>query len=147
MDNSSSRLIEVFFYGLYMDDSILKNRDVVAKNKRVASVNGYRLRIGKNATLLRDEGSKAYGVICSLTHNDIYKLYAGAGLTSYVPETLTVRTNNNKSLTALCYVLLDPPLQDEINNNYYQKLILCMKECGLPIPQVSIVNSFKYKER
>ncbi len=135
MDNSSSRLVEVFFYGLYMDDSILKSRDVVAKNKKVGYVDGYRLRIGKNATLLRDKNSKSYGVICSITHDDIYKLYGATGLINYVPEALIVRTDDSKNSPAICYVLLNPPRKDEINSDYYQKLTLCMKEYGFPLPK------------
>ncbi len=135
MDNSSSRLVEVFFYGLYMDDSILKSRDVVAKNKRIGYVDGYRLRIGKNATLLRDKNSKSYGVICSIMHDDIYKLYGLAGLVNYVPEALIVRTDDSKKSPAMCYVLLNPPHEEEINSDYYQKLGSCMKEYGLSIPQ------------
>ncbi len=135
MDNSSSRLVEIFFYGLYMDDSILKNLDVVAKNKRVAYVDWYRLRIGKNATLLREKSSKCYGVVCSIMHDDIYKLYIDTGLVNYVPEALLVSTDDSKSFAAICYVLLNPPQKDEINSDYYQKLGSCMKEYGLQIPQ------------
>ena len=135
MDNSSNRLIDIFFDGLYMEDSLLRSREVDPKNRRIGFVDGYKLRIGKNATLLRNEGSRTYGIIYSLTHHDIYKLYAGAGLTNYVPEALSIKTEDNKILMALSYLLLTPPYPEETNTDYYQKLTYCMKDYGLPIPE------------
>jgi len=134
VDNSSSRRVDVFFYGLYMDDSILKNLGVVVSHKKPVYVEGYRLRIGKNATLLREENSRAYGVVCSLSHSDIHRLYAARGLANYVPEAITVRTSEGRGFAAICYVLLTPPHEDEINSDYYQTLVSCMKVYGLPIP-------------
>ena len=133
MDNSSSRRLDIFFYGLYMDDSILKNLGVVASHKKPVYVDGYRLSIGKNATLLREENSRTYGIVCSLTHEDIHRLYADRGLISYVPEAITARTDEGRSFAAISYVLLTPPHEDEINNDYYQALASCMKAYGLPI--------------
>lgn len=52
MDNSNQRLNDVFFYGLYMDEEILKSKNVEPRNKRIAVVYDYKLRIGKMATLL-----------------------------------------------------------------------------------------------
>jgi len=34
MDNSNSRLQEVFFYGLYMDEEILKSKGIIIRGKR-----------------------------------------------------------------------------------------------------------------
>ena len=34
MDNSKDRLLDVFFYGLYMDEEILKSKNVNPRKKR-----------------------------------------------------------------------------------------------------------------
>jgi len=127
MDNSQNRLHEVFFYGLYMDPEILRNKDVNPRNPRVAKVKGYKLRIGKLATLLRDEKSEACGIVYSLTHSEIYKLYVGSGLNEYVSESLIAYTKDSKTLPVLCCNLLTPPQNDEVNLEYENKLINCMK--------------------
>ena len=134
MDNSNERLVEIFFYGLYMDDRILLERDIVSRNKRIGTLLGYRLRIGDNSTLVRDVDAVAYGIVCSLKHEEIHKLYAGCGLDHYVPEAVMVKIDE-QFIPAMCYVLLDPPLEDETNEAYYQKLALCMEQYGMPVPK------------
>lgn len=47
----SDRPIKVFFYGLFMDDSLLRSRGIVGLNPRPATVEEFGLRIGKRATL------------------------------------------------------------------------------------------------
>ena len=70
-DNSKNRLHDVFFYGLYMDPDVLEQKGVQPRNPRIAKVEGYELRIGSKATLLRERGGVAYGVVYSLTHSEI----------------------------------------------------------------------------
>lgn len=135
MNNSKERLHDVFFYGLYMDEEILKSKNVEPRNRRIGIVNGYELRIGKMATLLRKDKAKTYGLTYSLTHNEIDILYKKSGLTDYVTEALMVELNDGSSIATLCCNLLDPPTDDEKNDEYYQKLIQCMESYGLPIPQ------------
>jgi len=102
MDNTKNRLNEVFFYGLYMDPEILQTKGVAARNPRKATAKGYRLRIGKMATLLREAEREAYGIVYQLTHSELNALYWGAGLTGYVAEALSVETEEGKALAVLC---------------------------------------------
>ena len=134
MDNSNERLIEIFFYGLYMDDNILRERGIVSRNKRIGAIMGYRLRIGDNSTLMRDRDAVAYGIVCSLKHEEIHQLYVGCGLDHYVPEAVMVKIED-QYIPTLCYVLMDPPLEDETNEAYYQKLAPCMEQYGMPVPK------------
>ena len=136
MNNSNQRLNDVFFYGLYMDEEILKSKNVVPRNKRIAVANGYELRIGNMATLLRKSNAKAYGIVYSLTHDEIDILYVKSGLSDYVTEALIVELENGSSIVALCSNLLNPPKTEESNNEYHQKLIKCMENYKLPEPKV-----------
>jgi hypothetical protein len=135
MDNSNQRLNDVFFYGLYMDEEILKTKNVVPRNKRIAVAYGYSLRIGKMATLLRKEDAKTYGLVYSLTHDEIDILYKKAGLIEYVTEALIVKLEDGSSIATLCCNLLNPPVDNEHNDKYHQKLITCMENYKLPIPK------------
>jgi len=134
MDNSNKRLNDVFFYGLYMDEEILKSKKVEPRNRRVAVAGGYTLRIGKMATLLRDDKSKVHGLVYSLTHHEIDTLYAKAGLTEYVAEAIMVELEDGSFLATLCCNLLNPPADNESNDEYHKKLLLCMEGYGLPLP-------------
>jgi len=135
MNNSNQRLNNVFFYGLYMDEEILKSKGVKPRNKRRAIADGYALRLGNMATLLRKENATAYGMVYSLTHEEMDILYKNSGLTQYVNEALMVELENKSNIVTLCSVLLDAPKVDESNDEYYQKLVTCMKKYGLEIPK------------
>jgi len=134
MDNSNQRLNEVFFYGLYMDEKILKSKNVEPRNKRVAFANDYKLRIGNMATLLREKDSQAYGLVYSLTHDEIYILYTKSGLTDYISESILVELDDGSKIATLCCILLNPPANNESNLEYFKKLKDCMKFYKLPIP-------------
>jgi len=135
MNNSNQRLNDVFFYGLYMDEEILKSKNIVGRNKRIGVADGYELRIGNMATLLRKENAKAYGIVYSLTHDEIDILYKKAGLTEYVTEAIIIKLEDGTSIATLCCNLLNPPKDDETNDEYYKKLINCMRGYNLTLPQ------------
>jgi len=135
MNNSTQRLNDVFFYGLYMDEEILKSKGVEPRNKKRAIAHGYVLRLGNMATLLRKENATAYGMVYSLTHEEIDILYKNSGLTQYVNEALMVELEDKSNIVVLCSVLLDAPKVDESNEEYYKKLVMCMKKYGLEIPK------------
>jgi hypothetical protein len=46
-----------------------------------------------------------------------------------------VELENKSNIVTLCSVLLDAPKVDESNDEYYQKLVTCMKKYGLEIPK------------
>ena len=134
MDNSESRLNDVFFYGLYMDPEVLDTKGVEPRKPRKGMVKGYCLRVGKMATLLKTPNSEAHGMVYSLTHDEINKLYRGAGLDAYVAEALLVQLEDNEQVAALCCNLLVPPGAGEENPEYVTRLIQCMNKLGLPLP-------------
>ena len=130
-DNSKNRLHDVFFYGLYMDPDVLEQKGVQPRNPRIAKVEGYELRIGSKATLLRERGGVAYGVVYSLTHSEINSLYWGAGLDAYAAEALLAKIGEDNQ-AVLCCNLVEPPAKDESNPEYGQKLAAAMKKLGVP---------------
>ena len=132
MDNSPDRLHDVFFYGLYMDPDILEQQGITIRNPRKGTVTDYILRIGNRATLLRQANAKAHGLIYSLTHNEIHRLYWGAGLEQYRSEAIIVQTESGP-VAALCCNLLDPPGEQESNTDYNSKLKSVMEKLDLPI--------------
>jgi hypothetical protein len=130
-DNSKERLHDIFFYGLYMVPEILEQKGVVPRNPRKGTVEGFELRIGNKATLLRATGKTSYGMVYSLNHDEIYSLYQGSGLTEYAPEAIAVNIEKGV-IPALCCNLIDPPNERESNQEYESKLKAAMKELGLP---------------
>src|SRR5712692_4796508 len=111
----TERTIEAFFYGLFMDVDLLREKQVTPVNPRPASVDGFSLRIGARATLLPAPETRAYGILISLTHRELSQLYSGPGLEQYRPEAVVARTLEGESVPALCYNLPEAPLPHERN--------------------------------
>jgi hypothetical protein len=80
------RRIEVFFYGLFMDADLLRTKGAEPIKIRPACAPGFALRIGQRATLLRNPGARAYGMLMELTHDEIEQLYSEASVRAYRPE-------------------------------------------------------------
>jgi len=78
MRDDRTRHIDVFFYGLFMDEAILRDKGVDPRGRRVASVENFCLLIGARATLWPCADGAAHGVVFSLTHGEVDALYSEA---------------------------------------------------------------------
>lgn len=136
----TDRHIDVFFYGLFMDDKLLRSKGIVPMNPRPASLEGFGLRIGKRATLVpaRHEGS--YGMIMGLTHDELQALYSGPGLEHYRPEAVLCTTLSGEQVCALCYNLPNAPAPDEVNEEYAGQLRAVLAKLGFPAEYVELVR-------
>ena len=67
--------MEVFFYGLFMDTTVLSNNGILPLNPRTGYLNDYKLRIGKKASLIPCEGERSYGVVMTMDKEALHKLY------------------------------------------------------------------------
>jgi len=116
------RKIDVFFYGLFMDEDLLKSKGVAPANIRSASVSGFQLRIGERATLLPAQSGRVFGLIASLSHAELERLYSEPGVQAYKPEAVLGQLSNGEVLAALCFNLPEPPSADERNSDYASRL-------------------------
>lgn len=125
------RRVEVFFYGLFMDEDLLLEKSVTPENRRVAFVNNFRLIIGNRATLVPFAGGTVYGVLFSLTHQEIDQLYSDPSVSEYRPEAVTA-ISNGEAVAALCFNLPTVPSENERNSEYATKLKALAERIGLP---------------
>ena len=132
--------IDAFFYGLYMDETVLSNAGVVPASPRKAGAHGYALRIGKRATLVKAPGSVAWGMVYALTSGDLAKLYGAPGLEAYQPEQIEVTLENRAIIPARVYNLPHAPAADERNPEYAEKLKAAMTRLGFPAEYVAGVE-------
>jgi hypothetical protein len=63
MTQEKIRRIDVFFYGLFMDDALLREKGINPVDRRMASVENFSLVIGARATLVPYAGLTVY--VCS----------------------------------------------------------------------------------
>ena len=123
--------VEVFFYGLFMDESLLASKGIVASAACAGYVDGYRLRIGKRATLVPEPGSRAYGVLMTLGSDDTTELYSDASVADYAPESVSVTLPGGVVKSATCYNLPVSAL-DGANAAYADSLLRLASKLGFP---------------
>ncbi len=136
----SGRRIDAFFYGLFMDESILRQSGVTPVNSRRAYVSDFALRIGNRATLVPSAGSKAFGMLTALTHSELVLLYNAAGLEHYRPEAVVAHTLHGSSVPALCYNLREAPGPGEGNAEYAERLKGVLGALGFPREYIESVR-------
>jgi hypothetical protein len=135
----SERYINAFFYGLFMDESILRQSGVVPLNPRRAYVDNFALRIGPRATLVPHPGARAFGMLLALTHAHLHNLYSAPGLEPYRPEAVLAQPLDGASVPALCYNLREAPHPDERNPDYAHRLQGVLRRLGFPQEYVESV--------
>jgi hypothetical protein len=126
------RRAEVFFYGLFMDEDILRGKGLTPQDQELAAVDGMALRIGERAALVAAPGKRVYGVLMSLSLPELDRLYSEPGVQAYRPEPVLVRLASGGTIAALCYNLPQPPGPNEHNAEYAAKLRKVAQKVGLP---------------
>ncbi len=129
-----------FFYGLFMDEAVLAEAGVAARNPKMAYVEDFGLRIGRRATLVPEAGARAYGMLYDLMHEELDKLYGAPGLEDYRPEAVETHLLDGGRRPALCYNLQDTPAPGEANAAYAKRLSEALERLGFPADYVAFIR-------
>jgi hypothetical protein len=140
MTEIAARRIEVFFYGLFMDEALLREKGIRPENARAAFVENFALVIGERATLCPGAGRTAHGVLFSLTHAEVDSLYSEASVSMYRPEAVLAELRDGSKVPALCFNLPAPPRPEERNPQYAAKLKELARRIGLPDTYVASIR-------
>jgi hypothetical protein len=138
---SAARRIDVFFYGLFMDEALLREKGVDPQDRRIAGIDGYSLRIGNRATLVPCAGHSVHGVLYALIHAEIDALYAEPSVSAYRPEAVAARAADGRLVPALCFNLPQAPSAAEANPQYAARLKDLARRIGLPASYVASIES------
>lgn len=134
------RRIEVFFYGLFMDETLLRGKGLSPSGRARARVENFRLVVGRRATLAPCEGAEAHGLVYSLTHAELDALYSEASVGAYRPEAVRALLDDGTSVPALCFNLPAPPAPGEQDPLYASKLRSLAARVGLPPAYVASIR-------
>ena len=127
-----SRRSDVFFYGIFMDSSLLRAKGFHPEAEERGVLEGWGLRIAQRATLVREPGGEVHGVVMTLPVDEIEGLYAEPSLQSYRPVAVSIRLHAGGIVAALCYVLPVGPSPEERNEEYAAQLKEIASRLGLP---------------
>jgi hypothetical protein len=132
MPQQLPRRIDAFFYGLFMDEAVLRQSGVAPVNARRAYVSDFALRIGQRATLVPSAGARTFGMLMALTHAELDALYNAPGLEQYRPEAIVAQVLDGPLVTALCYNLREVPGPGQDNAEYAGRLRGVLNALGFP---------------
>ena len=82
------RSVDVFFYGLFMDEAALREKGFRPADARPARVDGFLLRLGARATLVPDPARCVHGMLMSLTHRELDPTITVEALFDHLPVAL-----------------------------------------------------------
>lgn len=122
---------QVFFYGLFMDEDLLREKGFNPSAPMIAYVDDYGLRIGAKATMLPLPGERAYGTLMELSDSEVESLYGEAGVADYEPVPVTAVTMTDDPVSAVSYLLPEAKLSGT-NAAYLDSLISIAEKIGLP---------------
>ena len=123
--------LTIFFYGLFMDKSLLISKGVHPTEPAIAYVDEYRLHIGQRATLLPEANCRAYGVLMRIDSEDAAALYSEQSVADYVAEPVLVNLPGGTQVSAICYNLPAAKLTGK-NPEYAAALLALATELKLP---------------
>lgn len=102
----SEHMTNIFFYGLFMDASLLSAKGLHPEVVGPAVLHDYRIHIGERATLLQSASRRAYGMVMALSDHEAHELYAEASVREYIPEHVQVELLNTGAVVGVaCYNL------------------------------------------
>ncbi|MEM7255135.1 MAG: gamma-glutamylcyclotransferase family protein [Pseudomonadota bacterium] len=131
--------MNIFFYGLFMDDAILAQRGISPRSAETGYVAGFALQIGARAALVRTEGARAYGVMMNIDPSDAAALYSEPSVADYRAEPVIVTTDTGGEVEATCYNLPAPQVSDA-NQDYAKSLERVAKRLGFPEPYLEAIR-------
>ena len=135
-----SRPINVFFYGLFMDDQSLRAKGFHPVNSRKACVAGMALQIGQRATLIPDPDKCTYGFVTGLPHAELDLLYAEPSVAAYRPEAVIAQLIDGSLIAALCFNL-SPSNEPVVGNpEYAKKLRAVATRLNLPPDYIASIR-------
>jgi hypothetical protein len=131
----------IFFYGLFMDEDLLKAKGLNPSNTKLAQVAGYGLRIGQRATLENSKAERTFGSIIELSSEEAGMLYSEKSVVDYVPKQLVAIDMQGNSLDVVSYILPMKNLSGS-NSEYARSLALTAKKIGLPVEYINEIETW-----
>lgn len=123
----------VFFYGLYMDATLLESLGFRPRPVGAARLDDYQIRIGERATRVPARGKSAYGYLHDLPQEEVSALYSRPEVRGYIPQPVVAVLLADSSLRhASCYVLQSKETGPDTRRRYAARLAALVSQLGLP---------------
>lgn len=142
MTLNAATQVRVFFYGSFINRQVLAEAGLRPERVETARLDGFDIRIGPLANLVRSEADSVYGIVCLTTQDQLARLYGQAWVGTYLPEVVEVETESGETLPALCYVAPSPEPRPA-SDDYIDRIVRPARQCGFPAWYVERLESFR----
>jgi hypothetical protein len=134
---------KIFFYGLFMDRSLLIAKGLHPEMVGPAVLFGRRIHIGERATLLPSPLSRVYGVVMEIPDQQAHTLYSEPSVRDYRRERVVVEMlEDNAVVGAFCYVLPREHGLKGTNPEYARNLARLVETLGLDSAYAREIEGF-----
>lgn len=97
---------KIFFYGLFMDRTLLAEKGLHPETIGPAVLSDYRIHIGERATLVPSASGRTYGIVMELSEQEAHALYSEPSVRAYRRERVQVTLlASDQVVEAYCYNL------------------------------------------
>lgn len=121
----------IFFYGLFMDAGLLRDKGLHPTLIGPASLPGYQIRIGNRATLVPNPQSTSYGMLVDLPDEEADALYSAPDVCDYFADDVNViLLSDHIPRSSLCYNLPLDKLGAKTNSEYAEQLSALVLQLG-----------------
>lgn len=137
----------IFFYGLFMDPGSLEEKGLRPSAVRQAYLDGFALRLGERAALVRTRKGRVWGTIMTLTLGEVDRLYSEPSVAAYRPEPVLAHLLDGTAKLALCFNLPAPLEEGARNPQYAVALQAIARKMGLPARYVASIGGSRSRRR
>lgn len=134
-------MASVFFYGLFMDADLLREKGLNPQDVELVTVQGYGLRIGNRASMEQSEDEHCYGTVMHLEERELAGLYSGEGVQDYKPQAMTASKSSGESVEVVSY-LLPIELMTGSNSDYATALAGIARKLNLPTDYILEIETW-----
>ena len=140
---TAAHRVWTFFYGSFMNADVLAKADVHPAERQAARLDGWALAIAPHATLVPAPGSRVFGVLGKLTHEELDRLYMKDwfGFGRYLPEAVVALDAAGGPVPALCYVAWESE-GGRPTAEYVERILQVAREYSFPEDYVRHIRSF-----
>lgn len=141
----SEAKVAAFFYGSFINTSVLAEVDLIPDGVTVAVLNGFDIRIQPLANLIRSDAHRVYGIVVEATHEELDRLYGYVehklgGV--YLPEAVLVETLDKTWAPVLTYISHTMESQPPANR-YVDRIVDPARALGFPQWYIDRLESFR----
>ena len=133
-----------FFYGSYLNLDVLREVGIEPGAWETAHLRGFDIRIAPRANLVSTATGLVYGIVATLTHAELDRLYTHAKDVLgevYLPEAVLVHTQSDVDRPALCYIshhMIERPAEAD----YVERIVQPARQYGFPDWYIERLASF-----